>query len=279
MVFAEKMKNKKMGKIFTKLKGVKMEDKETNKKTTSSKSGTSTTKKTGTGSGTKSTTTRKSTSTKTGATQSGTSSTKRTSSTGNSGTTAKKTTSTRKTSSNSATKSVTTEAKKEVKKDANKKADEVLTKNVPDFKIGDKSVNMKGLLKGVSLVAKIVAIVMFIVGAVLGSVVGIVLCKDDTFELIECNTSYEVGLDTPINVEGVKLISFGRDISDSVNIELSEGLKRNEDGTITVLDTSVEGIYHIIYTTSDFKYQKIQKIRYIYIVSFNETGESAVYEE
>ena len=244
-----------------------MENNQNTNKTSSSKSGT-TAKKT-----TSASTTRKTTATaKSGSTSSGTA--KKTTGTGTKRTS---TTSTKK-SGTTTKKSTTASPTTEVKKDVNKKVDSAITERVAPIKIGDKTINVKGLLKGVSLVAKIIAIVMFVVGALLGAAVGIYFCKDDTFELIECNTSYEIGLDTPIKVEGVKLISFGRDLSDKVKVELSEGLTQNDDGTITINDTSEEGMYYIVYSTDDFKYQKIQRIRYIYIVSFNETGESIVEE-
>ena len=137
-----------------------------------------------------------------------------------------------------------------------------------------KNKTIKKLLKQIPTLVKVVGITLFVVGCLAGAVVGNVLSKNDTFELVGSNVSYEINSTAIYQDEGVKLVSMGRDLSNKVNIEVSKGLIQNDDGTFRVQDTSKEGMYYIIYTTTDFKFSKIRKIRYIYVADMSEQGES-----
>lgn len=143
---------------------------------------------------------------------------------------------------------------------------------------GDNSISknktVKKLLKKIPTTIKILGIGLFIIGIISGAFVGKVISKNDTFELVGSNISYNLNQSAIYTDEGVKLISMGRDLSSSVSIEVSEGLINNNDGTFTIEDTSKEDTYYIIYTTTDFKFSKIKKIRYIYVVDMTEQGES-----
>lgn len=138
----------------------------------------------------------------------------------------------------------------------------------------DAEKKIKKLWKKIPKTVKIIALVLFVIGNAVGGFFGAMICKNDTFELLPYEGKFLVGCESTITVPGVKIISYGKDVSSSVNAELSEGLVQNEDGTITIEDTSVEGVYYIIYTTSNFKFSKIKKIRYIYVNNLEDTGES-----
>ena len=65
--------------------------------------------------------------------------------------------------------------------------------------------------------------------------------------------------------EGVKIVSFGRDISDSVYIETD--MKRTGDGRFYADEI---GTYYIIYKTKDIKYGKLFTVERIRLVTFVE---------
>ncbi|MBQ7308202.1 MAG: hypothetical protein IJW82_06735 [Clostridia bacterium] len=138
----------------------------------------------------------------------------------------------------------------------------------------DAEKSLKKLWKKIPKTVKIIALVLFVLGNTIGGFFGHIICKNDTFELLPYESKFLVGCEATIDVPGVKIISYGKDVSDNVNTELSEGLKQNQDGTITIEDTSVEGVYYIIYTTDNFKFSKIKKIRYIYVNNMEDVGES-----
>lgn len=90
------------------------------------------------------------------------------------------------------------------------------------------------------------------------------ICENDVFVVLgEKNIELFVGDDFDFKDEGVKIISFGRDISNKVNIKTN--LTKDSQGNY-VVDTSVEGEYYIIYTIDDIKYGNIQKVRTISIL-------------
>lgn len=184
----------------------------------------------------------------------------------------------KKTTSSSATNT----AKKTVKKTVDKKADSFIDSALGNIKTKDgKSVTenktVKKLLKSVSTVAKIIAIVLFFVGAVLGAFVGKTICGNDTFEIIGASpiiTMDETDTDGyDVAIDSVKVIAYGKDVSNKVTEEYSEGLTKNADGTYHIKDITVAGVYYIIYHPTDMKYKKIQKIRYITVQDPNDQGD------
>ncbi len=123
-------------------------------------------------------------------------------------------------------------------------------------------------------------ILTIILVAILGAGVGAGACyylgRNDCFELIG---QEELTLTLPIDGktadenncyidQGVKIISFGRDISNEVIIETD--LKKNEDGSFTADEI---GTYYIKYTVDDIKYGKIFTIQRIRLITFVEAEE------
>lgn len=80
----------------------------------------------------------------------------------------------------------------------------------------------------------ILAVVFLVIGVGLGIGAGFYLCRNDCFEIIG---SDELTLTIGENYydEGCKVVSFGRDISDEVEIETD--LIINSDGSLTKLIT------------------------------------------
>ena len=113
----------------------------------------------------------------------------------------------------------------------------------------------------------ILAVVFLIIGVGLGIGTGFYLCRNDCFEIIG---SDELTLTIGENYydEGCKVVSFGRDISDEVEIETD--LIINPDGSLTGNDTKT---YYILYKSNDIKYGKVFTVTKIRLITFVEEPE------
>lgn len=113
----------------------------------------------------------------------------------------------------------------------------------------------------------ILAVVFLIIGVCLGIGTGFYLCRNDCFEIIG---SDELTLTIGENYydEGCKVVSFGRDISDEVEIETD--LIINSDGSLTGDDTKT---YYILYKSNDIKYGKVFTVTKIRLITFVEEPE------
>ena len=106
-----------------------------------------------------------------------------------------------------------------------------------------------------------------VIGVGLGIGAGFYLCRNDCFEIIG---SDELTLTIGENYydEGCKVVSFGRDISDEVEIETD--LIINPDGSLTGDDTKT---YYILYKSNDIKYGKVFTVTKIRLITFVEEPE------
>lgn len=113
----------------------------------------------------------------------------------------------------------------------------------------------------------ILAVVFLVIGVGLGIGTGFYLCRNDCFEIIG---SDELTLTIGENYydEGCKVVSFGRDISDEVEIETD--LIINSDGSLTGDDTKT---YYILYKSNDIKYGKVFTVTKIRLITFVEEPE------
>ena len=97
-------------------------------------------------------------------------------------------------------------------------------------------------------------------GLYLGWVGGEYICKNDTFELVG-KKEYSVlinEVDFQYVDEGVRIIEFGRDISDMVSVETN--MVKLSNGAYTA-DTAIPGKYYIKYTVDSYRYGDIERIR------------------
>lgn len=125
-------------------------------------------------------------------------------------------------------------------------------------------------LKKVSGGALFLAVLLLIGGAV-GGYFGVkYLTKNDCFEFIG-EDEITLTLDQTYTDEGVKVIAFGQDDSDKVEVKVDEKLKQNTDGSYYATE---EGTYYIIYTVNNLKYGSIFKIQKIRLITFVEPTES-----
>ena len=90
------------------------------------------------------------------------------------------------------------------------------------------------------------------IGGAIGYVGASSLTKNDTFEIIG-DKNIVLNLNSTYKEEGVKVISYGKDLSNKVEVE-------------TNLDISKAGDYYVIYTVKSLKYNNIKRIRYIRVI-------------
>ena len=122
-----------------------------------------------------------------------------------------------------------------------------------------KKTGLKGLL---------VALLCLIIGAGVGLGAYFIVCRNDTFEIIG-KDEITITIDDVYQDKGVKVIEFGKDVSDKVVVETN--LVLDGEGKPTQ-----EGTFYFKYTVDSLKYGKIfkiQKIRLVSVVGSGEGGE------
>ena len=101
----------------------------------------------------------------------------------------------------------------------------------------------------------VLLLALLAVGAV-GGFFGIkVLTKNDTFQLVG-QQEVELAIGQDYVEEGVKIVSFGKDVSEKVKTE-------------TNLNTEEAGQYYVKYTVDDFRFKNVVRYRYITVVEVN----------
>lgn len=120
----------------------------------------------------------------------------------------------------------------------------------------------------------ILLILLFLAVGVVGGFFGIkLITKNDCFEIIG-EEEITLTLDQTYKDDGVKVISFGKDFSNDVNIKTN--LTLNPDGSYSADE---EGTYYIQYTVDNILYGKLFKIKKIRLVSFVGASEADEFEE
>ena len=120
-----------------------------------------------------------------------------------------------------------------------------------------KKAGKKGLL---------VAIICLFIGIAIGIGGYFVVCRNDTFEIIG-NDEITITINDVYEDKGVKIIEFGKDISEKAVTETN--LTLNADNK-----PISPGNYYIKYTVDSLKYGKIFKITKIRIINVVEIGEA-----
>ena len=118
----------------------------------------------------------------------------------------------------------------------------------------------------------IIAILVLIVGIGIGIGTWFFLSKNDCFEIIG-NDELVLTLEDTYIDEGVNIISFNKDVSDTIQIETD--LEKNVDGEYYAEEI---GTYYIKYSSTDIKYGTIFKIEKIRLITFVEPSEGTPVE-
>lgn len=128
--------------------------------------------------------------------------------------------------------------------------------------------NIEKTIKKMHPITLVVGLVFLVLGVVIGYFTSNFITKNDSFELIgDSSIVVEVGATGIYTDEGVKCISYGRDLSK--NVIVNTNMTKNDDGTYS-FDTTEEGEFYIIYTVDDVKYKGIQRVRVITVGGINE---------
>ena len=129
---------------------------------------------------------------------------------------------------------------------------------------------VKGRVKRAGTKTLLIAFIMLIVGAMVGGGTWWIVCRNDCFDLVG-QESVSLTLEESYIDQGVKIIAFGRDERQSIEIETN--LKTDENGNFY---SDEAGVFYIKYKSSCFKYSKlfkVEKVRLISVVEQSEGGE------
>lgn len=142
----------------------------------------------------------------------------------------------------------------------------------------NKNINKK--IKKMGFKAILIILLVTIIGGGIGLGVCWFVSRNDCFQIIGAeeltltlrNEDTEVfGSDNIYYDEGVKVVSFGRDISKDIYIETD--LKQHSDGGYYADEV---GTYYIIYKSNDIKYGKIFTVQRIRLITFVESTPDSV---
>lgn len=142
-----------------------------------------------------------------------------------------------------------------------------------NFEIDGKQANKaKKSLKRTPMQTLIVAVVVLLVGALVGAGATYLLTRNDCFELVGEEEIECVAGETFAD-EGVKIVAFNKD--ESKNVKIETDLLRDENG---LFYSDEIGTHYIIYTTNNFKYGKLFKIKKIRLVHIVEESDDDIPE-
>ena len=100
----------------------------------------------------------------------------------------------------------------------------------------------------------IASLFLIIVGFTIGAGAYFLVCKNDTFEIVG-NDEITLTLDETYEDPGVKIIEFGKDISENATVKTN--LSKNDDGKYY---SNEIGTFYIEYSVDSIKYGKVFKI-------------------
>lgn len=111
----------------------------------------------------------------------------------------------------------------------------------------------------------IVAVIFLIIGLAAGCTTAFLLTKNDSFTVNGSKSvTLNIGDTLSYTDEGVKCISFGKDVSK--NVEIVTNMQRSEDGTTYTGDTSAAGEYYIKYTVRGGRFDGLSRVRVFTVV-------------
>jgi len=131
---------------------------------------------------------------------------------------------------------------------------------------------------------KFLALFMLIIGLLIGVLSAYIVTRNDCFELLGENeitlemeiAENETGLLGTYAEDGVKVISFGKDVSNTLVVEIDPKFIDNHDGTYSATQV---GTYYIKYHSNSLKYGKVFTVEKIRLITFVEPSEITEKEE
>ncbi len=140
-----------------------------------------------------------------------------------------------------------------------------------DISINVSTKRSRNKIKRLGFKAILIVLLVTLIGGAIGAGVCWFVSRDDCFTIIgneEITLTLEDNgeqMSATYFDEGVKVISFGRNISSKVTIETD--MRDNKDGSFTANEV---GTYYIIYKVNDIKYGKIFTVERIRLITFVE---------
>ena len=138
----------------------------------------------------------------------------------------------------------------------------------PSLKVG----GFKIETRGVSSVVFIAVLACLILGILVGGFTFHAITKNDCFEMNTLATQIDMEIGSEGNPStykelGVKCVSFGKDVSDSVQIKyLYREELTQETQEVDNIASDVAGIYYVVYTSSNFRYKTVQLVRTVKVI-------------
>ena len=127
--------------------------------------------------------------------------------------------------------------------------------------------------KGMSLGMFLACFACLAAGVLLGGFGFHVLTKNDCFEMVAVageDVDITIGGDenpTEYHELGAKCVSFGKDLSNEVKIKYLYREDITQDTReVDMIDPTVAGIYYVVYTSTNFKYKKVQLVRNVNVI-------------
>lgn len=135
----------------------------------------------------------------------------------------------------------------------------------------------KSKIKRLHTATKVIAVLSLVVGLVIGAAVCIAMSKKDHFTLKgDTRFSIDAGTAYTYTEQGVEAICFGRDVSNKLNVEVSEGITTDANGNYVI--PAEEGVYTITYTVDCLKFGEnapngvIKRIRVFTVAASEDDG-------
>jgi hypothetical protein len=135
----------------------------------------------------------------------------------------------------------------------------------------------KSKIKKLHTATKVIAVLSLVVGLLIGAAVCLVMSKNDRFILKgDAQFSIDAGTAYTYKEQGVEAICFGRDVSNTLKVTLSEGITTDASGNYVI--PAEEGVYTITYTVNSLKFngklggERIQRIRVFTVDAIEEDG-------
>ena len=123
---------------------------------------------------------------------------------------------------------------------------------------------VKNSIKKIGFAGVLIVLLFLILGCAVGGGAVYFVSRNDCFDILG-KEEITLTIGESYIDEGVKIVSFGRDVSD--NYKVDTNLTINENGTLTADEV---GTYYIKYSVEDFKYGKLFTVEKIRLVTFVE---------